>query len=221
MRISLSAPNASFARPALAQTLMNALHTAALGTFEPGTPSPSTSVARMDPARSTASSPDQDPAATPRASVVSKLDTAWLFAPIPASDARRYTSRAHLTFSALLVPPSFAAADSAAPYVLSVGVMSSLASTSAKTSCAARRSPARAAAVMSELYVRTLAAHWPASRMASTVPFASSYRPIRAQASTYAFITAWSHAPSVTARRSAASALRKSPHLPAAEMRPL
>ena len=198
----------------------------------------------MDPARSTASSPDQDPAATPRASVVNRLDTAWLFAPIPASDARLYTSSAHLTFSALRVPPSFAAADSAAPYVLSVGVMpceqntrnvkliahtkiknkrtsSALASTSLKTSCAARRSPARAAAVMSELYVRTLAAHWPASRMASTVPFASSYRPIRAQASTYAFITAWSHAPSVTARRSAASALRKSPHLPAAEMRPL
>ena len=219
MRISLNAPNASFARPALAQTLMNALHTAALGTLHP--PPPSTSVARMDPARSTASSPDQDPAATPRASVVNRLDTAWLFAPIPASDARLYTSSAHLTFSALRVPPSFAAADSAAPYVLSVGVMSSSASNSAKTSCAARRSPARAAAVMSELYVRTLAAHWPASRMASTVPFASSYRPIRAQASTYAFITAWSHAPSVTARRSAASALRKSPHLPAAEMRPL
>mmetsp|Transcript_7155 Transcript_7155/g.28156 ORF Transcript_7155/g.28156 Transcript_7155/m.28156 type:complete len:201 (-) Transcript_7155:600-1202(-) len=200
---------------------MNALHTAALGTFE--TPPPSTSVARMDPARSTASSPDQDPAATPRASVVNRLDTAWLFAPIPASDARLYTSSAHLTFSALRVPPSFAAADSAAPYVLSVGVMpsSALASTSLKTSCAARRSPARAAAVMSELYVRTLAAHCPASRMASTVLFASSYRPTRAQASTYAFITAWSHAPSVTARRSAAWALRKSPHLPAAEMRPL
>ena len=167
-RISASAPSAASARPHLAQTLMNALHTAALGTLEPGWWDwKSTSALTMDSARSTASSPDHDPDATPRANVVSKLDTAWLFAPTPASDARLYTSIAHRTFSALRAT-SFAAADNAEPKVRSVGSNSS-ASSSSSTAFAADRFPALAAAVMSELYVRTFGATPCFNRMVSTV----------------------------------------------------
>ena len=114
---------------------------------------------------------------------------------------------------------------SAAPNVRSVGATRGRSrSISAKAAFAAGRSLARAAAVITELYVRALGKHAgvPRAFMAAHVSRAARTSPARAQASTKALYTPTSHASprSWTARLRKRRAEFRSLALPAAETIP-